>query len=651
MLGASTFVLAIRSRLLLLFAFAGGVPLILIGFVEWESLAELERTRIRETCELMEKRLHALDATFADLRADIERRLERWLETEHRKQLGKMRNWRPTLESVIRSVNPREILLYDHRGQLQLKYQEYTKAQWQDKGIKDDRSSKVLGSLIRQLSSMLDHTEASMEGEMVVSLAEAVTGGELPIGDLATNLGRVFEFAIFREQRLLYMQPLRGTSGKIEQVFVGAWKRDLLERFFLERAIPAFERRFPGIRVMAWCPGITTAPIPAKSSLYKPLRPFLATLELLGGTQYGEHRTRNGRLLVTGIKPRRMADHLLVAVRDDRFIAVERRKLIHGMIAFTMTLFGITLFLGLILSQRFLRPIGELTGGIEALSQRNFKYRLPDADPDELGRLSATFNHMMEGLSDLAVGRIVQENLFPKEELVIGPYHIFGRSHTATELGGDYFDIKQLPDDRALIIIGDVTGHGVGPAMVMAMAKIMVEHCLADFQLVQFTTAFNDALFRVMKRKRMMSCFFAILDTRRHVLQMVNAGHNFPYLVRGKAKLLEDLGHSYPIGSRARLNPLLVEIPLTSGDSMLFYTDGLIEADAGADLIGYDTLAEVLPGLITDDLPQSCTAIYAWNRRLAVKAQQEDDITVLLLRYLLPATTSHGPAKEPMSPG
>ncbi|MFZ2957901.1 MAG: SpoIIE family protein phosphatase [Candidatus Ozemobacteraceae bacterium] len=633
MLGSSTFVLAIRSRLLLLFAFAGGVPLILIAFVEWESLAELERTRIREACETMERRLHVLDGTFTDLRADIERKLDRLLNVDTLMKKNSRRDWRPVLDAVVRAVKPRELFLFDNRGQPQIKYQEYSKPEWQEKSIKEERSTKILGTLIHKMCSMLDHTDASAEGEMAVSLAEAVTGSELPIGDLATNLGKIFEFAIFKEQRRLYLLPVRSPDGKIERVFTVAWKRDLLERFFLQRAIPAFERRFPGFRVMAWAPSITTSPIPVDTPLYKPLRPFLAALEILGGTQFGEHFTRGGRLLVTGIKPRQMADHLLVAVRDDRFIQVERLKLIRTMIAFTSTLFGITLFLGLILSQRFLRPIGELTGGIEAISRRDFKHRLPTADNDELGRLSETFNQMMEGLSDLAVGRIIQENLFPQQELVIGPYHIFGRSHPATELCGDYFDIKQLPDDRALIIIGDVTGHGVGPAMVMAMAKIMVEYCLADFHLDTFTAAFNDALFRVMKRRRMMSCFLAILDTKRHVLQMVNAGHNFPYIVRKEAKLLEDMGNNYPLGSRARMTPIVLELPLNPGDSLLFYTDGLIETDAGTDLIGYDALAEVLPSMIKDDLPQSCTDIYAWNRRLAVKPQQEDDITILLVRH------------------
>ena len=114
---------------------------------------------------------------------------------------------------------------------------------------------------------------------------------------------------------------------------------------------------------------------------------------------------------------------------------------------------------------------------------------------------------------------------------------------------------------------------------------------------------------------------------------MVNAGHNFPYLVRNDAKLLEDLGHNYPLGSRAKLIPTVLEMPLNPGDSLLFYTDGLIETDAGADQIGYETLAAILPSLVKDDLPQSCTDIYAWNRKLASKTQQEDDITILLLRH------------------
>ncbi|HOT27290.1 MAG TPA: SpoIIE family protein phosphatase [Candidatus Ozemobacteraceae bacterium] len=652
MLGNTEFVLPIRSRLLLLFAFAGGVPMTLIGFVEWDALAELERRRTQEASVAMERQLHALDGQYADLRRDIERQLEALLSPRNRGRLDRQESWRKLMEGVVRQINPFELIVYDKLGQPQIKYQTYGNPQWQEKEIKDERGAKVLGSLIRRMISLLDQTDPGLEDELVLSLAESVAGEEMPIGDLASALGKVFEFSIFREQRWLFLYPLtedtprnrtsssdatvaewRGAGGKIDRVFAAAWKRDLLERFFLVRSIPSFERRFPGIRVMGWSPNQPSNPIPQKSPLYKPLRPFLARLEILGGSQFGELQNRNGnRLLVAGIKPRLLSDHLLVAVRDDRFIHAERQQLIRNLVAFSATLFAIILFLGFILSKRLLQPIGELTGGIEAIARRDFSHRLPEADPDELGRLSQAFNQMMEGLSDLAVGRIVQEHLFPKEQLTIGPYRVFGRSHPASELGGDYFEIKQLSDDRALIIIGDVSGHGVGAAMVMAMAKIMVEHCLPDFQLARFTTTFNDSLFRVMKRKRMMSSLLAILDTRRHVLELINAGHNFPYVIRNHAKLLEHIGNSYPLGSRAKLSPTVVEIPINPGDTLLFYTDGLIETDTGSDQLGYEKVATALPGLVVEDLEQSCTAIYAWNRRQAVRPQQDDDITLLLIK-------------------
>jgi len=631
MLGQSTFVLSIRQRLLLLFAFAGGVPLVLIAFAQWDALQDLERRRSREATEAMERHLQALDNRYANLRADIELKLGQMLRPDRFADLEARKNWREVLEEVRRSFSPREIYVFNPNGKVLLRYQENANPPWMEKNIREEGSTRLLGSLIRTLCSRLQPVEESVSGEMAVSIAEQFTGGELPVGEMVSNLGKVFEITVFRDQHWIFLQPMRSAGGRIERVVSVSWKRDLLERLYLQRAIPEFEKIMPEVRLMAWSPVLPLGPLPSNFPLYGSLRPFLAQLEAQGGTVFGDHDEPGHRYLLTGVKPRRISDHLLLAVREDNFISAERTRTIRLMVGFTLGLFAVTIFLGYILSQRFLQPIGHLTTGIEAIAERDFQHRLPPGDLDELGRLSETFNRMMEGLSDLEVGRIVQESLFPKDELVVGAYRAFGQTHAATELGGDYYDVKRLPDDRILLIIGDVTGHGVGPAMVMAMAKIMVEYCLSDFDLERFTVAFNDSLFKVMKRKRFMSCFLGIVDTKRHVMQMVNAGHNFPYLVRGSAHLLEDLGNSYPIGSRASLKPKVVELPMEAGDTLLFYTDGLIETDTGATQIGYEGVAEALPRYLDADLPASCERIWAWNRELAQGKRQEDDITLLML--------------------
>ncbi len=650
MFGSSGFVLSIRPRLILLFAFAGGVPLVLIAFVQWDSLLDLEKRRSREMMEVMERHLQAMDSRYADLRAEMEQKLGKLLRQDRFAELEAGNGWRDVLEIVRQSFSPREMYLFTPAGKPLLRYQETGNPPYTDKNIREEGSVRLLGSLIRTLCAQLQPVENQGSGEMAMTIAEQFTGGGLPVGEMVSNLGKVFEISLFRDQHWVYLQPLRNANGRIERMVNISWKRDLLEGVYLQRVIPEFERIMPGVRLMAWSPMTSPVPIPASFPMYGSLRAFLAQVEAQGGTVFGDHQIRGRRYLLTGLKPRRLSDYLLLALCEDDFIRNERAKTIRQMAGFTFGLFAVTLFLGYLLSQRFLRPIGHLTTGIEAISAREFKHRLPVEDLDELGRLSQTFNHMMEGLSDLAVGRIVQESLFPTEELVVGSYHAFGQTHAATELGGDYYDIKRLPDDRILLIIGDVTGHGVGPAMVMAMAKIMVEYCLSDFDLERFTVAFNDALFKLMKRRRFMSCFLAIVDTKRHLIQMVNAGHNFPYLVHGSAKLLEDLGNSYPIGSRSTLKPKVVEMPIEPGDTLVFYTDGLIETEADSRQIGYEGVAAVLPTCIDANVPASCERIWTWNRNQARGQRQEDDITVLLLqRQAVPVLEDQ--AKDCQGPG
>lgn len=112
------------------------------------------------------------------------------------------------------------------------------------------------------------------------------------------------------------------------------------------------------------------------------------------------------------------------------------------------------------MGRRFLNPVLELSRGLQSFQARDFSFRLEKIRNDEFGDLVQVFNSAMMGLSDLEVGRIVQTNLLPKEELSVGDFRIFGRTTFASEMTGDYFDVEKLPDGKILILVGDVTGHG-----------------------------------------------------------------------------------------------------------------------------------------------------------------------------------------------
>ncbi|HNV69849.1 MAG TPA: SpoIIE family protein phosphatase, partial [Candidatus Ozemobacteraceae bacterium] len=302
-------------------------------------------------------------------------------------------------------------------------------------------------------------------------------------------------------------------------------------------------------------------------------------------------------------------------------------------------LLGVTAWaLGSMLARRFLTPIRELSVAVEAIERREFQHRLPLFTPDELGRLALTFNRVMEGLSDLEVARIVQENLFPKDELRIGEYCLFGRSFPATELGGDYLDLRLLPEDRVLIVIGDVSGHGVPAALVMALAKGAADvQCEKNAAPNEILGAMNRALVGSVRRKRFMTCFLAVLDTRRHELCFSNAGHCDPILigVNGTVEHIVNRNHVLGIKSQTVFSTSTLEV--NPGDRIVLYTDGLVETRASTGQIGFSAAQDVLPKLFDDDLPTSCRRMYQWAADQNIAPCQEDDITIVLFARVLPA--------------
>ncbi|MBR4329691.1 MAG: hypothetical protein IKP71_07535, partial [Candidatus Riflebacteria bacterium] len=141
-----------------------------------------------------------------------------------------------------------------------------------------------------------------------------------------------------------------------------------------------------------------------------------------------------------------------------------------------MGVFSLILSVGLaqLISKSFIKPLLVLQDGVLAIENRNFEYRISGLATDEFGEVGEIFNHAMVGLSELEIAKIVQESMFPKPEFKQGKFSIYGKSVTMIDVGGDYLDFFKVDDDSFSVLVGDVAGHGVGAAVIMAMAKAAI---------------------------------------------------------------------------------------------------------------------------------------------------------------------------------
>jgi len=627
MVGGREFPISIRLRLIVLFGFASGLPLAVVIMAGWDYLNQKYDARVRQAHDEMERSLLAFDSRFPQMRGKMEVTLARELKMCHFDTLREKRHTGKILNRLLERYLSTEIILFNGQGTVA----------WDSNSIinwKGQRARKMMGGIIANILANLNREVFSGKMDAAVMFLESFTGAESPVSQLTRNLGRIIDFSMAGASTWTFINPVVSATGRFTHMVMGNWNKQKLESLYLLRELVTAQNGTPGVRFASYSDK-SREWFPAKFPLKNRLRRFMRDLMLREATTIGRLNSKGVRFLVTGIKPKELANQSLVAFQSDAPIRDEIALMEQRLQLFTFLSAAISVFLGFILSQRFLTPIMHLSAGVVAIQKRDFKHRVPPGEPDELGDLALTFNRVMEGLSDLEVGRIVQDSLFPSQEVKVGPFRVFGSTSSASELGGDYFDVQTLPDGRVLVLIGDVSGHGVPAALVMAMAKALVEReCEIDPTPDILLANVHRVFYRTLKRKRMMTCFLGLLDPVTCIFSFANAGHNFPFLFPANAPPTALENTALPLGSLKK-NPFkLDQLILSIHDRILFYTDGLVEAHTlDGSAIGYQRMTDEIGPLLEDDPQQSCNSSFSWHRGLTGGGQQEDDITVVIVSF------------------
>lgn len=202
---------------------------------------------------------------------------------------------------------------------------------------------------------------------------------------------------------------------------------------------------------------------------------------------------------------------------------------------------------------------------------------------DHLIRLLSETAEKASLKKELEVARAVQSLLVPTEDIIDRTFvQIAGYFQPASECGGDWWAVYDLPGDRVLVIVGDVTGHGISSAIITGAAKAASDLAFhLNKGLVTpgaLLAMMNAAIHEVARRQIMMTCAAAVIDRRGGTLTFANAGHPFPYLVRN-GHVEPVLGHGQPLGAArdSVYEPTLTRIE--PNDLLVWYTDGIVECE------------------------------------------------------------------------
>ncbi len=298
------------------------------------------------------------------------------------------------------------------------------------------------------------------------------------------------------------------------------------------------------------------------------------------------------------------------------------------------------LLLTLVTLSRLLPPVRDLANGVQAMREGRFELRLATDRADELGRLFAAFNRAMAHLAEMQLAAAVQARLMPPTERRCGRFRIVAHNQMTQATGGDFLDHCDLPDGRVLVVLGDVTGHGIGSALVTAMAKEAVRELGPRFpdQPELILDGINRLFREVLERALGMTCVLGIFTPASGHLRIANAGQSFPLVWRpGQPATLLETPTSYPLGFARRSLPQAVDLTLGTPEgpaAIVFYTDGLVEAtDRSNTPFGYTRFAAAVTTALEGGGDPGL-AIFAAVRRFSDPVPWADDASVLVIQAL-----------------
>jgi sigma-B regulation protein RsbU (phosphoserine phosphatase) len=234
---------------------------------------------------------------------------------------------------------------------------------------------------------------------------------------------------------------------------------------------------------------------------------------------------------------------------------------------------------------------------------------------------------------EIGIARDIQRALLPREFHRYPYIEVTGTNQSCLEVGGDYFDLFDLGENRIAFVLADVSGKGLGAALMTTMLQGALSATTFGQHPGETFAHINRFLCDHAQVERYATMFFGTLDTEGK-LEYINAGHPSPLLLRSGQAEAPYPAASCPVGLIPDMEFASSEVQLQPGDTLVLFSDGVSEAmDPEQKEFGIERLKEVVASHSTKPVAELQEAILESVQQFARGAHQADDITVLLLRY------------------
>ena len=325
-------------------------------------------------------------------------------------------------------------------------------------------------------------------------------------------------------------------------------------------------------------------------------------------------------------------------------------------ISAVVVLFCISSFM--VIRNRVLKPLVMIAGSARVVSEGDYDRPVEYRSRDEVGTLVRAFNamitstkasfttirdaneklecHLKQIEDELAMAQQMQMSILPRQLPNRADISMFGRMTAAREVGGDFYDVIEIDEDRFGIVIADVSGKGVPAALFMAVSCTIIKSIAArGGQPGHVLALTNDILCEGNDAMMFVTVFYGIMNNRTGEFTYCNAGHNPPYLMRagGNVEQLPTTDGT-ALGVLEGLDYSERKISLDDGDTVFCYTDGITEAfDMEGNQFSDSRLEEALYQSRTLSVETLGVHVIDDVHEFAGEAPQSDDITCLVMRY------------------
>lgn len=240
---------------------------------------------------------------------------------------------------------------------------------------------------------------------------------------------------------------------------------------------------------------------------------------------------------------------------------------------------------------------------------------------------------------EMMVAQRMQKRLLPQSLPNLSSIEFAAVSESSLEVGGDYYDVITLPDERIGIVVGDVSGKGVSAAFYMAEVKGIVmslsKICATPRELLSRA---NDALMETLEKNMFISAIYGVLDIRNATLTLARAGHcPVIYASRNSVELIRSTGIGLGLTDKSQFDKSTEEraIKLQSGDICVFYTDGITESrNSEMEEYGYERLMQIVSKYADCSANEMKEQILHSIRTFIGQGTYNDDVTLIVMKWL-----------------